>query len=48
MNKVMQAKQNQFSEQLSTTNVIQYSSSSEANISEISGSHFGVDEDSVA
>jgi hypothetical protein len=44
----MQAKQNQFSEQLTTTNVTQHSSSSEANTSETSGFHFSVDEDSVA
>lgn len=48
MNKVMQAKHEQFSEQLTTTNVTQHSPSSEANISEISGFHFGLDEHSVA
>jgi hypothetical protein len=42
MNKAMQANQTQFSEQLTATNVLQQNPSSEANISEISGFHFGL------
>jgi len=48
MNKSPQVKQTQFSEHLTTTNVMQHRPSSEANISEISDFHFGVHEDSVA